>query len=138
MIQFVRAVGLEVSLGTFGMLEDLLLKNSSKTRNLDRVSVDVSAHYPFPSKTGPTVAESVASDLFYSLPTSTEADACKPIIRCQMVAINSLVPVARLMMLWGFRRPKLLRLSVLIMTLLERLRSDIRKKKSSKVFKWSR
>ena len=31
MIQFARAVGLEVSLANFGMLEDVLLKNGGKT-----------------------------------------------------------------------------------------------------------
>ena len=71
MIQFARAVGLEVSLATFGMLEDVLLKIGGKTgRNVgERGSGQSVSH----SGSGSTVTESVASRSFYSLPTVTES-----------------------------------------------------------------
>ena len=71
MIQFARAVGLEVSLATFGMLEDVLLKIGGKTgRNVgERGSGQSVSH----SRSGSTVMESVVSRSFYSLPTITES-----------------------------------------------------------------
>ena len=70
-IQFARAVGLEVSLATFGMLEDVLLKIGGKTgRNFGEKGSEQSASR---SRSGSTVMESVASRSFYSLPTITES-----------------------------------------------------------------
>ena len=71
MIQFARAVGLEVSLATFGMLEDVFLKIGGKTgRNVvERGSGQSVSH----RRSGSTVMESVASRSFYSLPTITES-----------------------------------------------------------------
>ena len=69
MIKFARAVGLEVSLATFGMLEDVLLKIGGKTgRNVGEKGSGQSASL---SRSGSTVMESVASRTFYSLPTIT-------------------------------------------------------------------
>ena len=71
MIHFARAIGLEVSLATFGMLEDVLLKIAGKTgRN---VGVKGSGQSASLSRAGSTVMESVASRSFYSLPTITES-----------------------------------------------------------------
>ena len=71
MIQFARAVGLEVSLATFGMLEDVLLKIGKKTgRNFGEKGSGRSVSL---SRSGSTVMESVASRSFYSLPTITES-----------------------------------------------------------------
>ena len=71
MIQFARAIGLEVSLATFGMLEDVLLKFGGKTgRNAGEKGSGQSASL---SRSGSTVMESVASRSFYSLPTITES-----------------------------------------------------------------
>jgi len=71
MIQFARAVGLEVSLATFGMLEDVLLKIGGKTgRTVGEKGSGQSASL---SRSGSTVMESVASRSFYSLPTITES-----------------------------------------------------------------
>ena len=70
MIQFARTVGLEVSLATFGMLEDVLLKIGGKTgRNVDERGSGQSVSH---IRSGSTVMESVASRSFYSLPTITE------------------------------------------------------------------
>ena len=71
MIQFARAVGLEVSLATFGMLEDVLLKIGGKTgRNVGKKGSGQSVSH---SRSGSTVMDSVASRSFYSLPTITES-----------------------------------------------------------------
>ena len=71
MIQFARAIGLEVSSATFGMLEDVLLKIGGKTgRNAGEKGSGQSASF---SRSGSTVMESVASRSFYSLPTITES-----------------------------------------------------------------
>ena len=71
MIQFARAVGLEVSLANFGMLEDVLLKIGGKTgRNVGEKGSGRSVSR---SGSGSTVMDSVASRSFYSLPTITES-----------------------------------------------------------------
>ena len=70
-IQFARAIGLEVSLATFGMLEDVLLKIGGKTgRNVGEKGSGQSVSL---SRSESTVIESVASRSFYSLPTITES-----------------------------------------------------------------
>ena len=77
MIQFTRAVGLELSLTSYGMLEDLLLK----ARVGGGYQVDGSRHSigrsPFPSVAGSSWGDSVASRTNYSLPTVTETDVSK-------------------------------------------------------------
>ena len=71
MVQFARAIGLEVSLATFGMLEDVLLKICGKAgRNFGEKGSGQSVSL---SRAGSTVVESVASRSFYSLPTITES-----------------------------------------------------------------
>ena len=71
MIQFARAIGLEVSLAPFGMLEDVLLKTGGKTgRNVGEKGIGKSVSL---SRSGSTVMESVASRSFYSLRTITES-----------------------------------------------------------------
>ena len=71
MIQFARAIGLEVSLATSGMLEDVLLKIGRKTeRNVGEKGTGKSLSL---SRTGSPIMESVASRSFYSLPTITES-----------------------------------------------------------------
>ena len=71
MIQFARAIGLEVSLATSGMLEDVLLKIGGKTgRSIGERGSGRSASL---GRSGSTVVESMASRSFYSLPTITES-----------------------------------------------------------------
>ena len=71
MIQFARAIGLEVSLATFGMLGDVLLKIGGKTgRNVGEKGSGQSVSL---SRSRSTVMESAASRPFYSLPTITES-----------------------------------------------------------------
>ena len=73
MIQLARAIGLEVSLATFGMLEDVLLKIGGKTGK--NVGDKGSGQSPSFSKEWSTVVESVASRSFYSVPTITKSFA---------------------------------------------------------------
>ena len=71
MIQFARAVGLEVSLATFGMLEDVFWKIGGKPgRNVGERGSGRSVPR---GGSGSTVVDSVASRSFYSLPTITES-----------------------------------------------------------------
>ena len=74
MIQFARAVGLEVSLAWYGMLEDLLMKARVGGGN----HIVGSRHYigksPFLSVAGSSWGDSVASRTTYSLTTVTETD----------------------------------------------------------------
>ena len=57
MIQFARVIGLEVSLATFGMLGDLLLKINPKVDRSGGGGEGLSFQSPFQSKAGSTVAE---------------------------------------------------------------------------------
>ena len=62
MIHFARPIGLELSLATFGMLKDVLLKIGGKTgRNIGDKG---SGQSPSLSRAGSTVIESVASRSF--------------------------------------------------------------------------
>ena len=71
MIQFARAIGLENSSATFGMLEDVLLKIGGKTGS--SVRERGSGQSTSLGRSGSTVVESMASRTFYSLPTITES-----------------------------------------------------------------
>ena len=71
LIQFARAVDLEVSLASCGMLEDVLLKPNVGQSAGPRTHR--AGDSPYPSRCGSTVMESVASPSSYSLPTITEA-----------------------------------------------------------------
>ena len=71
MIQFARAVGLELSLASFGMLEDLLLK----AKLIGRIGGGgrASSRSAFSSCALTSIGDSVASRFVYSLPTITES-----------------------------------------------------------------
>ena len=75
MIQFARAVGLEVSLASNGMLEDLLLKARVGGGDQPVGSRHSIGRSPFPSVAGSSWGDSIASRTIYSLPTVTETDA---------------------------------------------------------------
>ena len=72
MIQFARSVGLEVSLASYSMLEDLLLKARGGGRVHAVTSRYTAGQSPFPSIAGSSMGDSVASRSAYSLPTITE------------------------------------------------------------------
>ena len=74
MIQFARAVGLEVFLASYGMLEDLLLKARVGGGVQPVGSRHSIGRSPFPSVAGSSWGDSIASKTNYSLPTVTETD----------------------------------------------------------------
>ena len=74
MIQFARAVGFEVSLASYGMLEDLLLKARVVVGDQPVESRHSTGRSPFPSVAGSSCGDSIPSRNNYSLPTVTETD----------------------------------------------------------------
>ena len=127
MIQFARAVGLEVSLATFGMLEDVLLKIGGKTgRNVGERGSGPSVSL---SRPGSFVMDSVASRSFYSLPTITESFDCD----CLQQPCSSRQADAAL----GFSRTEVNEFNDTdSLKTLGQIRSDVRKK--GELYKWSR
>ena len=127
MIQFARAVGFEVSLATFGMLEDVLLKIGGKPgRNVGERGSGRSVSR---SGSGSTVVDSVASRSFYSLPTITESldsdQLQQPCSSCQADAVL------------GFSRTEVNECNDTdSLKTLGQIRSDVRKK--GELYKWSR
>ena len=127
MIQFARAVGLEVSLATFGMLEDVLLKIGGKTgRNVGERGSGPSVSL---SRPGSTVMDSVASRSFYSLPTITESFDSD---RLQQPCSSRQADAAL-----GFSRTEVNEFNDTDSSkTLGQIRSDVRKK--GELYKWSR
>ena len=78
MIQFAKAVGLEVSLASFGMLEDLLLKANLIGRRGG--GGKASSKSTFSSCAGTSFGDSVASRSAYSLPTITESTQSEEVV----------------------------------------------------------
>ena len=81
MIQFARAVGLEVSLASYSMLEDLLLKARRGSGDHFGTARYPAGRSPFPSVAGLTMGDSVASRSVYSMPTITEDEGANAIAR---------------------------------------------------------
>ena len=79
MIQFARAVGLEVSLASYGMLEDLLLKVRRGSGDHFGTARYTAGRSPFPTVVGSTMGDSVASRSVYSMPTITEDEGANVI-----------------------------------------------------------
>ena len=127
MIQFARAVGLEVSLATFGMLEDVLLKIGGKPgRNVGEKGSGRSVSR---SGSGSTVVDSVASRSFYSLPTITESfDSDQLQQPCSSHQADAVLGFSRIEMN-EFNDTDSLKT-------LGQIRSDVRKKGG--LYKWSR
>ena len=131
MIQFARAVGLEVSLATFGMLEDVLLKIGGKSgRNFGEKGSGQSASL---SRSGSTVMESVASRSFYSLPTNTESfDSDRSMGDLSLQPCSSRQADAAL----GFSRTEVAEINDTdSLKTLGQIRSDARKK--CELYRWS-
>ena len=80
MIQFARAVGLEVSLASYSMLEDLLLKARGGSRVHPVASRYSTGQSHFQSVAGSSMGDSVASWSVYSLPTITEIEGTSVIM----------------------------------------------------------
>ena len=132
MIQFARAVGLEVSLATSGMLEDVLLKIGGKTgRNFGEKGSGQSASL---STSGSTVMKSVASRSFHSLPTITESFGSDRLVGdlSQQLCSSRQADTAL-----GFSRTEVTEFNDTdSLKTLGQIRSDARKK--CELYKWSR
>ena len=132
MIQFARAVGLENSLATFGMLEDVLLKIGGKSgRSVGEKGSGQSASL---GRSGSTVMDSVASRSFYSLPTITESfDSDRLVGDSTQQPCSSRQADATL----GFSRTKVTEFNDTdSFKTLGQIRSDARKK--CELYRWSR
>ena len=132
MIQFARAVGLEVSLATFGMLEDVLLKIGGKSgRSVGEKGSGQSASL---GRSGSTVMDSVASQSFYSLPTITES-----FVSDRLVGDSTQQPCSSRQAdaTLGFSRTKVTEFNDTdSLETLGQIRSDARKK--CELYRWSR
>ena len=80
MIQFARAVGLEVSLASYNMIEDMLLKARGFSGAHTVTSRYPAGRSPFPSVAGSSMGDSVASRSVYSLPTFSEKEGTSVIV----------------------------------------------------------
>ena len=136
MIQFARAVGLEVSLASYSMLEDLLLKAREGSGAHRVTSRYTAGRSPFPSVAGSSMGDSVASRSVYSLPTITETEGTNVIVGGDVVEepCSSRQADARLALgTEGVERPGTDSLKTLQQT-----KSSQKKKKKSHSYKWSR
>ena len=135
MIQFARAVGLEVSLASYGMLEDLLLKAMGGGGFQSVGSRHFIGRSPFPSVAGSSWSNSIASRTIYSLPTVTETDVSNVVVGGEVLQepCSSKQADARLAANVGGEKPG----SHSLKTLQEIRRSE-KKKRQSKMWKWSR
>ena len=79
-IKFAWAVGLEVSLASYSMLEDLLLKAGGGSGAHAMTTRYTAGRSPFPSAAGSSMGDSVASRSAYSLPTLTETEGTDLIV----------------------------------------------------------
>ena len=136
MIQFARAVGLEVSLASYSMLEDLLLKAREGSRAPAMTSRYTAGRSPFPSVAGSSMGDSVASRSVYSLPTITETEGTNVIVGGDVVEepCSSRQADARLASgAESVERPRTDSLKTL-----KQIKSSQKKKKKSHSCKWSR
>ena len=135
MIQFARAVGLEVSLASYGMLEDLLLKARGGGGRQSVGSRHSIGSSPFPSVAGSSWGDSIASKTNYSLPTVTETDVSDVVGGGKVLQepCSSKQADARLAANVGGEKPG----SDSLKTLQEIRRSE-KKKRQSKMWKWSK
>ena len=85
MTQFARAVGLEVSLASYSMLGDLLLKAKGGSEALAKTSRNTAGRSPFPSVAGSSMGDSIASRSVYSLPTITETEGTDAVVSGDIV-----------------------------------------------------
>ena len=135
MIQFAHAVGLEVSLDSYGMLEDLLLKARGGGGFQSVGSRHSIGRSPFPSVAGSSWGDSIASKTNYSLPTITVTHVSNVLGGGEVLQepCTSKQADARLAANVGGEKPG----SDSLKTLQEIKRSG-KKKRQSKMWKWSR
>ena len=136
MIQFARAVRLEVSLASYGMLEDMLVKARVGGGVQPAGSRHSIGRSPFPSVAGSSWGDSIASRTNYSLPTVFETDVSNVVCGGELLQepCSSRQADARLAaeQVGGEKAG-----SDSSKTLHEIKRDEKRKKKKSKMWKWS-
>ena len=136
MIQFARAVGLEVSLASYGMLEDLLLKARVGGGVQPVGSRNSIGRSLFPSVARASWGDSIASKTKYSLPTVTETDVSNVVDGGKLLQEPCSSKQADARLAAGHvsaEKPG----SDSLTTLHEIKRSE-KKKRQSKMWKWSR
>ena len=136
LIQFAPAVGLEVSLASYSMLEDLLLKTRGGSEAHPMTSRYTVGRSPFPSVVGSSMGDGVASRPVYSLPTITETEGTNVIVGEDVVQepCSSRQADARLALgTESVQRPGTDSLETL-----QQIKSSQKKKKKSHSYKWSR
>ena len=134
MIQFARAVGWEVSLASYSMLEDLLLKVKGGSGGHPMASRYLAGRSSFPSVAGFSLGDSIASRSAYSLPTITKIESTDVIMGGDVVEepCSSRQAFARLAMgIESSERPGTDSLKTL-----QQIRSS--QKKKSRSCKWSK
>ena len=135
-IQFARDLGLEVSLASYSMLKDLLLKGRVGGGNQPVGSSHSNRRSPFPSVAGSSWGNRVASRTNFSLPTVTETDNSKVVAGGESLQepCSSRQPDARLAAKQvGGEKP----CSDSLKTL-QVIKRGEKKKRQSKMWKWSR
>ena len=136
MIQFARALGLEVSLASYDMLEDLLLKARFGGGDQPVGSRHFIGGSPFPSVAGSSWGDSVASRTNYSLPTVTETDNSNVVASRESLQepCSSTQADARL----AAKHVGGEKLGSDSLETLQKIKRGEKKKKQSKMWKWSR
>ena len=135
MIQFSRAVGLEVSLASYRMLEDLLLNARGGSGFQSVGSRHSIGRSPFPSVAGSSWGDSIASRTNYSLPTITETDVSNVLGRGEVLQgpCSSKQADARLAANVGGEKPGSDNLKTS-----KEIKHSEKKNRQSKMWKWSR
>ena len=136
MIQFARAVGLEVSLASYSMLEDLLLKARGGSEAHPLTSRYTVGRSPFPSVVRSSMGDSVASRSVYSLPTITETEGTNVIVDGDVVEEPCSSRQADAPLALGTESVE--RPGTDSLKTLQQIKSSQMKKKKSHSYKWSR
>ena len=136
LIQFARAVGMEVSLASYRMLEDLMLKARESSGAHPMTSRYTAGRSPFPSVAGSSMGDSVASRSVYSLPTITETEGTNVNMGGDVVEepCSSRQADARL----ALRTKSVERPGTDSLKTLQQIKSSQKKKRKSHSYKWSR
>ena len=136
MIQFARAVGLEVSLASYSMLKELLLKARECSEAHPMTSRYNVGRSPFPSVAGSSMGDCVASRSVYSLPTITETEGTSAIVGGDVIEEPCSSRQADAGLALGTESVEGPRTDSL--KTLQQIKSSQKKKKKSHSCKWSR
>ena len=136
MIHFARAVGLEASLASYSMLEDLLLKARGGSGAHPMTSRYPAGRSPFPNVAGSSMGDSVATRSAYSLPTITEIEEGEVIMGGGVAEESCSIRQADARLGMGGESSE--RPGTDSLKTLPQIKSSQKKKKKSHSCKWSR